>query len=201
MGQEGSYEVSSLGRVRSVPRIVHRQDGKPLPVKARVLKTWTDSKGYVISTIKGPQRKVHRLVCEAFHGPPPPGKDQVRHLDGDPSNNHPANLRWGTAKENYSDIISMGRNWNQQKTSCPRGHPYPGFIPGTVRRCKACEAIRRETRDHPDPDAHGRYSTYLNWYCRCIKCREAFNEYQRNYRRRKYADVDPGLREHGNPDR
>lgn len=31
VGQEGSYEVSSLGRVRSVPRIVQRRGGKPLP--------------------------------------------------------------------------------------------------------------------------------------------------------------------------
>ena len=44
--------------------------------------------------------KVHRLVCEAFHGPPPFPEAVVMHLDEDPSNNRPSNLRWGTRKEN-----------------------------------------------------------------------------------------------------
>lgn len=31
-----------------------------------------------------------------------------RHLDGNPSNNRPENLRWGTAKENSDDMIRHG---------------------------------------------------------------------------------------------
>lgn len=46
--------------------------------------------------------KVHRLVCEAFHGPPPEGKVYVLHLDEDAHNNKPENLRWGTQKENLN---------------------------------------------------------------------------------------------------
>lgn len=45
---------------------------------------------------------VHRLVAEAFHGTRPPGM-QVRHLDGDNSNNTPENLSFGTQEENYED--------------------------------------------------------------------------------------------------
>jgi len=44
--------------------------------------------------------KVHQLVCEAFHGPKPSPTHIVLHLDEDPSNNKPENLRWGTRKEN-----------------------------------------------------------------------------------------------------
>lgn len=46
--------------------------------------------------------KVHRLVCEAFHGDPPFEKAVVIHLDEDATNNRPENLRWGTQKENLN---------------------------------------------------------------------------------------------------
>lgn len=46
--------------------------------------------------------KVARLVCEAFHGPSPDGRPVVMHMDEDPSNNTPANLKWGTQKENMN---------------------------------------------------------------------------------------------------
>lgn len=46
--------------------------------------------------------KVHRLVCEAFHGPPPFDGAVVIHLDEDAHNNKPENLKWGTQKENLN---------------------------------------------------------------------------------------------------
>lgn len=46
--------------------------------------------------------KVHRLVCEAFHGPAPSKRSVVIHLDEDATNNRPENLRWGTQKENLN---------------------------------------------------------------------------------------------------
>lgn len=47
-------------------------------------------------------RKVHQLVCEAFHGPKPFEKAVVIHLDEDAHNNRPENLMWGTQKENLT---------------------------------------------------------------------------------------------------
>ncbi len=46
--------------------------------------------------------KVHRAVCEAFHGPPPLGKNIVIHIDENALNNRPENLKWGTQKENLN---------------------------------------------------------------------------------------------------
>ena len=46
--------------------------------------------------------KIHRLVCEAFHGPAPFSRAVVIHLDEDALNNRPENLRWGTQKENLN---------------------------------------------------------------------------------------------------
>ena len=46
--------------------------------------------------------KVHRAVCEAFHGEPPFEGAIVIHLDEDSTNNRPDNLKWGTQKENLN---------------------------------------------------------------------------------------------------
>lgn len=45
--------------------------------------------------------KVHRAVCEAFHGPCPPGLETL-HKDEDGLNNRPENLEWGTRKQNLN---------------------------------------------------------------------------------------------------
>lgn len=47
-------------------------------------------------------RKVHQLVCEAFHGPKPFPKAVVIHIDENALNNRPENLKWGTQKENLN---------------------------------------------------------------------------------------------------
>lgn len=46
--------------------------------------------------------KIHRAVCEAFHGSPPFPKAVVIHLDEDATNNRPENIKWGTQKENLN---------------------------------------------------------------------------------------------------
>jgi len=50
---------------------------------------------------------VHRLVCEAFHGPCPEGRE-CRHKDGNPLNNAETNLTWGTKAENIADKVKHG---------------------------------------------------------------------------------------------
>lgn len=52
---------------------------------------------------------VHRLVALAFNGTPTAEKYLVRHLDGNPSNNHASNLKWGNHRENHEDAIKHGR--------------------------------------------------------------------------------------------
>jgi hypothetical protein len=46
--------------------------------------------------------KIHRLICETFHGSAPFPKAVVIHLDEDALNNRPENLKWGTQKENLN---------------------------------------------------------------------------------------------------
>lgn len=59
---------------------------------------------------KGVTVRRHTLVAEAFIGPRPFDSAHVRHLDGDPSNDDPSNLKWGTAKENGEDTVRHGRS-------------------------------------------------------------------------------------------
>jgi hypothetical protein len=69
-------------------------------------------KGYVRISLCHRNKRVtalvHRLVCMAFHGMPA-GNLQVRHLDGNPKNNKPTNLAWGTYEENWADRRAHGR--------------------------------------------------------------------------------------------
>jgi hypothetical protein len=51
---------------------------------------------------KGKNYKIHRLICEAFHGPAPDKKSVVLHLNENATDNRPENLRWGTQKENLN---------------------------------------------------------------------------------------------------
>lgn len=51
--------------------------------------------------------KVHRLICEAFHGPCPEGLE-CRHLNGDRTDNLAENLVWGTPAENQADRVRNG---------------------------------------------------------------------------------------------
>lgn len=50
---------------------------------------------------------LHRLICEAFHGPCPDGH-VCRHLDGDKTNNSASNLAWGTQSQNNKDKAKHG---------------------------------------------------------------------------------------------
>ena len=51
---------------------------------------------------RGKNYKIHRLVCEAFHGPAPFEGSVVLHLNEKATDNRPENLRWGTQKENLN---------------------------------------------------------------------------------------------------
>jgi hypothetical protein len=53
--------------------------------------------------------KVHRLVCEAFHGPAPFDRAVVLHINEDAHDNRPENLKWGTQKENLNMPVAKER--------------------------------------------------------------------------------------------
>lgn len=117
-GWEGLYEVSDLGRVRSLPRVitVRRKDGdRPKPISGRIMKQRLHS-GYPVVKLRDAPRAekvlIHRLVCEAWHGPCPEGLE-CAHNDGDRTNNRPENLRWTTHLNNMRDKFKHGTMGNR----------------------------------------------------------------------------------------
>lgn len=118
-GMEDAYEVSSHGRVRSLDRVAIRQDGKPLTVKGRMLKTTPGGRGYPRVTLNKDGRHkwshVHSLVARAFLPKPPRRISSFRkgfvvnHKDGDKLNNHAANLEYVASTANIYHARATGK--------------------------------------------------------------------------------------------
>lgn len=117
-GYEGYYQVSNLGRVKSVPRVIPvtcSKTGEVLyerKIRERILKESPSGKyGHTFVTLwKGhvnSQPLVHHLVLEAFVASRPAGMEGC-HNDGNGSNNRLDNLRWDTPKNNAADKKKHG---------------------------------------------------------------------------------------------
>lgn len=94
-------EASSWGRVRVIPYEIEMPRGgtRTYGGFARY-GDWNVTRFTLF--FRNRNYKIARLVCEAFHGPAPIGKNVCMHLDEDASNNRSSNLEWGTQKQNLN---------------------------------------------------------------------------------------------------
>jgi hypothetical protein len=110
-GYEGSYQISDLGRVRSVPRHVYCRNGHLHWIRGRILKPSVGTCGHIQVRLsragRSPTVPVHQLVLKAFIGPRPKGKEGC-HNDGVHANNRLSNLRWDTHRSNMTDASNQG---------------------------------------------------------------------------------------------
>lgn len=106
-GYEGFYQVSNLGRVRSVDRLVRHYRGGTRKLKGKILRlSPMDDIGHLAVHLckKGTRLDigVHRLVAAAWISPRPIGQ-QVRHGPNGVSDNSVSNLCYGTRREDCLD--------------------------------------------------------------------------------------------------
>lgn len=125
VGYVGYYEVSDLGRVRSVSRTLYLRDGRTRPHIGQLRAININQKGqlYVTLHVSGLCRTelVSHLVLEAFIGIRPDGMEGC-HWDDDASNNRSSNLRWGTHDANMRDSVRNGTHSQSGKVACPALH-------------------------------------------------------------------------------
>ena len=107
---EGIYQVSNLGRIKSLDRYVKR--GKSGFFKeGQIQKLQNNGNGYLYKQLKHEGRHrnfyIHRLVLMVFIGERPDGM-VICHKDGDTTNNNLNNLRYDTPLENNIDQFRHG---------------------------------------------------------------------------------------------
>lgn len=103
VGFAGLYEVSDLGRIRSLPRNSTR---------GQIMTGQKNLAGYFVVNLckcgRGYHKQIHRLVLESFVGLCPDGMECC-HKDDDKSNNILFNLRWDTHRNNIKESFVNGR--------------------------------------------------------------------------------------------
>ena len=105
LGFEGRYQISNLGRVKSL-------------VSERILKECQSSNGYMRVCLCGADghknMSVHRMVADAFISNPN-DLPQVNHIDENKQNNRVDNLEWVTSKQNINHGTSLARRSYHQR--------------------------------------------------------------------------------------
>ena len=154
-GFEGWYQVSNLGRVRSVERQI-KNNGTLQTYNSHILKPSITKKGYFYVVLykqsKSKHKYIHRLIDEHFIENPEE-LPCVNHKDANKLNNNITNLEWCTYKQNIqhayrNNLVDHSKQYKKvlDKTS--------GII-----YCSIEEAARRT----------GKFPENISWSCRCAK--------------------------------
>ena len=109
IGYEGYYQISSLGKIKSIKRF--RGNGKGGYIqKEKYIKGWTNG-GYIRVSLCSLLFKqgffLHRIIAVAFI-PNPENKPCINHIDGNKKNNSLNNLEWVTYSENNQHAFDIG---------------------------------------------------------------------------------------------
>lgn len=105
-GFEGCYQISNIGRVKSLERYVTYANGRTHIVYERILRLQKDRKGYIRACLvdnnkKKYNKQVHRMVAAAFI-PNPNNFPQVNHINEVHGDNNVENLEWCSSEYNLN---------------------------------------------------------------------------------------------------
>lgn len=110
-GFEGIYQASTEGRIKSVDRYITHKNGKVFFKKGKILTFLKRSDGRLMVNLGDKNRnvKVHQLITSTFPdicGEPFPDSE-IDHIDGNPANNSPYNLRFVDHKTNMNNPATV----------------------------------------------------------------------------------------------
>lgn len=142
LGYEGRYQISNLGRVKSLPfmqRYVLRNRLENFRLtKEHILKTQIGRHGYELVSLSLDNvrtgRSVHSLVAEAFvEG----SGETINHKDGVKHHNTADNMEWVSYSENHNHAVDLGLNKQAVVVVSPRtGIKYP-----SINRARTAEHV------------------------------------------------------------
>lgn len=119
-GYEGLYQVSNLGRIKSLDRKYKCKNGLERTIKGKIMSPGYNYHYLQVRLNKNFEKKmfmVHRLMWETFNGSIPEDME-VNHIDENKTNNclenlnllsHKDNINWGTHNERVSETMTNGK--------------------------------------------------------------------------------------------
>ena len=111
VGFEGLYQVSNLGRIKSLQKYIPYKDGRLRNYPEKILKQNKVGRGYLYLSLYNNdvirQQYVHRLVAQAFIVNAN-NFDYINHIDGCKTNNCVSNLEWCNNSMNMKHAYMMG---------------------------------------------------------------------------------------------
>lgn len=131
---EGYYQISNLGRVRSLDRLIpHTRHTNGLRIKGRIISTNLDKDGYRRCTLRKLHKDfkiyVHIQVAEHFIGERQLGYE-VNHIDHDKGNASLSNLEYITKRENITHGKLANGNTKMRYATLAKGAYQSGVCVG-----------------------------------------------------------------------
>ncbi|MDU0441564.1 NUMOD4 domain-containing protein [Staphylococcus haemolyticus] len=177
---EGYYQVSNLGNIRSVERVVKYRDGRKYNYPSKLLKQRKDTNGYlqVSFNVNGNKssHRTHRLVAETFLIKPEIDLISVNHIDGVKINNKLDNLEWVTYSENTKKGYDAGLFEKARKAARERWK-------NNTYQCKKVEVVFKDTGTAKKFKSAREASRYIN------RCQNYFTQLLRIGGENKYYKV------------
>lgn len=188
-GYEGLYEVSNLGRVKSLGKWCVRRGGAKAWYGERIRKPQLIGHGYHFVVLYkdniGKTHYVHRLVASAFiPNDDPVNKTTVNHKNEDKLDNRVENLEWMSVADNvrYGTAVERTAAAKRGKPSPLKGRKRPEHVVEAMKKAYSKPVIQydmtgNEVARYPSTKEAGRQTGFSQaniWACCAGKYKQAY---------------------------